>query len=179
VDDVVGEVRWLAQTGVQQIQFIDDNLLPQIAARPGDLRHGDHSLDWMTRFLAGLAGVRNDFPELGWRGIMRLEDYIGYQTGTLEGTLEGSLSAAGCKLIAFGVESGNYDRRKKLKGKTSPSNDIIRYVFKCLKEVDINTKGYFMIGGPGETVETARETVEFAIITDLDCTKQTCRKCWS
>jgi radical SAM superfamily enzyme YgiQ (UPF0313 family) len=76
------------------------------------------------------------------------------------------MKRAGCFQIAYGIESGSKEMLDLMKKKTSP--DRMREVVEDTKRAGIRTKGYFIIGHPGETVETIRETIEFALSTPFD-----------
>ena len=77
-----------------------------------------------------------------------------------------TMSKAGCMRIYYGIESGN---EKILKTLLKESElDQIKEVVKETRKAGINTFGYFMIGNPGETPETIRETIEFSKQLDLD-----------
>lgn len=72
-----------------------------------------------------------------------------------------ALKNAGCKGIAFGVESGSqYVLDNLLKKGTTLSQ--IKDAFRWAFEVGIPTDGYFMIGIPGETEENIKETIKFS-----------------
>lgn len=149
-----------------RIQFIDDNLLPQIATRAADDEMGAmQDLIWARDFLAGLAGIRESATEgFGWRGIFRLEDFVEYER-RIPGFAE-RLVQSGCSMLAFGIEHGNERTRKKLKAnitETAPSNDEICALISRLKATGIRTKGYFILGGTHDDTETAKETIDFAL----------------
>ncbi len=70
------------------------------------------------------------------------------------------LKRAGCCSIRFGVESGNQEILDFIrKGITK---DQVRRAIELCNKVDIHTKAFFMIGHPKETLETIRETIDFA-----------------
>ena len=73
---------------------------------------------------------------------------------------------AGCYIISYGVESGNQDLLEILK--KDITLDQVRAAFKLTKHCKILTVGYFMLGVPGETVETMKNTINFAIEIDAD-----------
>lgn len=76
---------------------------------------------------------------------------------------------SGCYKVSFGIESGNQevlnaiDKNIKL--------DQIRKAVKWAKEVGFETFGYFMIGLPGETEESIKDTISFAKELKLDIAK--------
>ena len=154
---VLAELRWLlAKADVTRFQFVDDNLLPQIAA-PG--WRGPRK-EWGMEFLDGLEGLRADYPEMRWRGIMRLEDFRDYADGSDD--FVSRLQRSGCFLLAFGVEHGNEGIRRQLKG-GSVSNAEIKGIVARLRAREILTKGYFVIGGPHESRASVDETVRCAV----------------
>ncbi len=76
------------------------------------------------------------------------------------------MARAGCWLIAWGIESANDDIRKRVhKGTTEEK--IVR-ALKWSKEAGIMNWGYFIIGLPGETEETIRQTIDFSKRLPLD-----------
>jgi len=70
------------------------------------------------------------------------------------------MKQAGCWMISYGVESGSDVLRETVnKGVTRKQ---IEQAFYDTKRAGIKTTAYFMIGLPGETEETVKETIEFA-----------------
>jgi radical SAM superfamily enzyme YgiQ (UPF0313 family) len=71
------------------------------------------------------------------------------------------LSETGCDWISLGIESGNDEiLRKSNKGMTTDQNyDAV----KLANEFNIKTKGFFIIGLPGETERSARDTIDFSL----------------
>lgn len=76
------------------------------------------------------------------------------------------MRSAGCSRIYYGLESGSQEILDRVnKGITlSRIEDTIRLT----KDVGIRPLGFFLIGAPGETRETVRQTVKFAKRLDLD-----------
>ena len=67
---------------------------------------------------------------------------------------------AGCDSISFGVETGNPEMLKMIrKGIT---RDQVRHAVSLCREAGIIAHTSFIVGLPGETAETLRETGEFA-----------------
>lgn len=167
VRDVLLEVEQLVKTYDHlNIQFIDDNLLPQIAALPSidEVGHAD-ARAWTTNFLEGLARVRGQSKgDFGWRGIFRLEDFLRYETEFGQEKFQNMLTRSGCRMLAFGVEHGDEARRKRIKAaKEEISNAQIGDLFARLRRSDILTKAFFILGGEWESEASAKQTIEFAI----------------
>ena len=78
---------------------------------------------------------------------------------------------AGCYSIYMGVETGDDEILKRIdKGITT---DQVRKAFKMAKKAKMETVGFFMIGLPGETIETMEKTIKFATELDPDYAKVT------
>lgn len=76
------------------------------------------------------------------------------------------MKAAGCRLIVPGFESGVQEILNNMsKGITLEQS--IQYV-KNAKKAKLLVHGCFMVGNPGETKETMRQTLEFAKKLDID-----------
>lgn len=85
-----------------------------------------------------------------------------------------AMAASGCRLIMYGIESAEEEILKALSKETSMAR--VRDAVRWTQEAGIQTLGFFMIGSPGETHETARRTIRFARELRLDhiqCTKVT------
>jgi radical SAM superfamily enzyme YgiQ (UPF0313 family) len=76
------------------------------------------------------------------------------------------MGKAGCNLISWGIESANEQVLKKAaKGyRLEQAPRSLRWAHKA----GIKNWGYFIIGLPGETVESIRETIDFAKELPLD-----------
>jgi anaerobic magnesium-protoporphyrin IX monomethyl ester cyclase len=70
------------------------------------------------------------------------------------------MKQAGCWLIAYGVESGCQDLIDLI-GKGIKLEQVIN-AFSWTARARIKTLAYFMVGLPGETVESIKKTIEFA-----------------
>ena len=78
-------------------------------------------------------------------------------------------AASGCELVAFGFESGSDAVLKRIK-KGATVQQATRAVA-WARKYDLTVLGYFMVGLPGETEETIRQTAEFAASLDVDFAK--------
>ena len=72
-----------------------------------------------------------------------------------------TLAEAGCGVIRVGVESGDQFMRSEIY-KKKISDEIIRKVFRLLREAGIATTAYYMLGGPGESRNTIKKTIDFS-----------------
>ena len=77
-----------------------------------------------------------------------------------------TMARAGCHLIAWGIESGNEQILKHARKGATPSK--ARQSLTWAKKAGIKNWGYFIIGLPGETEATIRETIDFAKALPLD-----------
>ena len=76
------------------------------------------------------------------------------------------MKKAGCHQIMYGIESGDEQILNNINKKT-PLEKIEKAI-SLTKKVGIDTRGAFMLGNPGETEETMKKTIDFAIKLDLD-----------
>lgn len=76
------------------------------------------------------------------------------------------MKKSGCWMVSFGIESGSPKMLKKMmKGITKKQ---ITNALELTRKHGIVNKGFFMIGVPGETTETLRETRDFIKDLSLD-----------
>jgi len=95
--------------------------------------------------------------------------YNGIRVDRIDRELLEKLKASGCYRVNVGIEAGNQQILNNVdKGITI---DQMRNVSKISKEVGIETTGFFMIGLPGETEETIKQTIELARELDFDLSK--------
>lgn len=165
VESVLQEVWELAMKHPNlRIQFVDDNLFPQIASpiNASDIRR-EAGKAWAVQFLEGLKQIRIKLDgRLTWRGIFRFEDFAAYESLGSEGSFVRVLTEAGCNMLAFGVESGVEARRHSIKaGGLEFTNDVIAIIFRRLRSAGIFSKAYFIIGGKKETAASTEETITF------------------
>lgn len=70
------------------------------------------------------------------------------------------MAAAGCSKIHYGIETG--DPEMMVRVDKEATIEEVRNAVQWCHEAGIMAKGYFMIGLPGETEETARRTIDLA-----------------
>jgi len=76
------------------------------------------------------------------------------------------MGQAGCWLISWGIESGNEQILKHARKGAYP--DKAERALRWAKTAGIMNWGYFIIGLPGETEETIRQTIDFSKKLPLD-----------
>ena len=88
------------------------------------------------------------------------------RSGSVNPKLLAAMKKAGCGKIGFGFESGNQGMLEHMKKKESLENGL-RSVRFC-QETGIDVAGAFILGHPGETEETIKDTIRFAIELNVD-----------
>ena len=73
---------------------------------------------------------------------------------------------AGCIRLEMGVESGDDDILNNINKKIT--TEQVRYAVKVIKDMKISLGTYFILGHPGETIDTVRKTVDFAAELNTD-----------
>jgi len=91
--------------------------------------------------------------KIRWRAVTRTD------IGDVE--LFARMKAAGCYKVGLGIESGDEYILKKT-GKNTKLNDI-RKCMNTVKSAGLESMGFFIIGHPYETKESAKKTSDFAI----------------
>jgi radical SAM superfamily enzyme YgiQ (UPF0313 family) len=87
-----------------------------------------------------------------WRAYARVD--------TVDPRLLKRMKEAGCERLLFGAESGSPEILKKIRKGITPEQT--RRAVEMTREAGIGVLASFVIGLPGETPETLRQTVEFA-----------------
>ncbi len=77
-----------------------------------------------------------------------------------------SMKSAGCYKVSYGVESGSQKILDTLRKDITLSQT--KHAFELSKRIGIKTVAYFMLGSPGETSGTVKQTIDFAILLDPD-----------
>jgi radical SAM superfamily enzyme YgiQ (UPF0313 family) len=70
------------------------------------------------------------------------------------------MGRSGCWMISWGIESGNEEILKRAAKGADPNK--ARQALSWARKAGIKNWGYFIIGLPGETTETIRQTIEFS-----------------
>lgn len=142
VGRVVTEVRELRDKyGVDEIQFMDSNM----------------SVD-RKRFRGIIRAMKKE--GLPWI------PYTGVSVSTLDRVLVRELAGSGCYALQLGIEHGNPMMQARI-GKIVPLARAREVVDECHR-TGIWVHGYFVVGLPGETMETAYDSLDYAVRADLD-----------
>ena len=134
---IAQEVKHLQDNyGVREVCFYDDTF----TAFKGELR----------RFCESLSVLNID---LTWSCFSRVD--------TVDEDLLVTMARAGCHQIMFGIESANEQVLQNI-GKSADTAKAARAV-RLTRKVGIDVRATFMLGNPGETEETMKETLAFAM----------------
>ena len=76
------------------------------------------------------------------------------------------MKRAGCYAVAYGIESASEEILDSLCKDINPEQ--VEEAVRITREVGMQTVGYFMLGSPGETPGTIRQTIDFARKLKLD-----------
>jgi radical SAM superfamily enzyme YgiQ (UPF0313 family) len=76
------------------------------------------------------------------------------------------MGRAGCHMISWGIESGSEEILKRARKGASP--DKAERALRWAKRAGIKNFGYFIVGLPGETEETIKQTIAFSKQLPLD-----------
>lgn len=143
-ENVLEEIKTLVKRyKIQEIQFLDDNI----------------SVD-RERFIKIAKLLIKNKINLAWwpaNGIFLT---------TLKKEMIPVLKKSGCFALIFGIEHGDFLMQKQI-GKIVPLEKAKEIIAACKKE-GIWTHGSFIIGLPGETLETAQRSINYAIQSNLD-----------
>lgn len=144
IENIVDEIEMLIKNyEVREIHISDDNFT---------LRR-DHVEDFCE--------------ELKKRGIrIPWQCPNGVRIDTLDFKLLKKMKEAGCYALGLGIESGNKDILKKVK--KSLDLDVVKRVLFDMKEAGISSYGFFILGLPGETHRTIKDTIDFALKSPFD-----------
>lgn len=103
--------------------------------------------------LQALAARRDELAKLSWYGFVRFEEALA------DFQLVAQLSAAGCRMLQLGLESGSQAVLDQLGKGTSVTTAAA--VLNALHQAGIATYVYVMFGIPDETEEDRRATLRF------------------
>jgi radical SAM superfamily enzyme YgiQ (UPF0313 family) len=135
-ENIVAELRHLIERyGVRNFYFMDDLFTI-------NTRRLEAILDY---FIAQNLDIR-------WRCLARVD--------RVNPDLLQKMYRAGCRQIHYGIESGN----PEILARTAKHINLeqVRQAIEWTEDAGILSKGYFILGLPGDTEETMTQTIEFA-----------------
>ncbi len=102
--------------------------------------------------------IKSEWIDIGWSCMTH--------AGTMNREMVFKMADAGCVAIKFGIESGCQEVLNKIrKGLVL---EHVKKVFRWCREAGIRTHATYMFGLPGDTRESIRQTLEFALELDSD-----------
>ena len=134
-EKVVDELEYLRGLNFQQINIVDDLFTAS----------QDHCL-------AVCDEIRRRELKARWTSFSRVD--------TISRELLMEMKKAGCYAVSFGVETGNPDMLKTIKKKISLER-VIETANLC-RNVGVEAHFTFILGLPGETPETLKQTMDFS-----------------
>jgi radical SAM superfamily enzyme YgiQ (UPF0313 family) len=121
--------------------------------RPGEIFFDDDT------FTIGKRRVLQMCDEILARGIDVIWSCMG-RVDTVDEEMLSRMRRAGCRKIKFGVETGSPDIMAAIKKNIDLAK--VPVAFEAAKRCGLEVHGTFMIGLPGETPETVRQTIALA-----------------
>lgn len=146
VERVVDEMQYILSLGFKEIHLVDDMFtadIKRVKAICQTILDRRLVVSWYPR-----GGIRVDHVDQEMFHMMK---------------------AAGVWSVAYGIESGNQQILDRI-GKRITLEQV-RHAIKLAKNASLSVDGYFMLGHPGETEETIKETIKFSTSLDLDYAK--------
>jgi anaerobic magnesium-protoporphyrin IX monomethyl ester cyclase len=140
--NVIGEIRQLvSEYGVREIHFLDDVITAN------------------RKFVREFCALLKQEPYQ-----LHLEVANGLRADMVNEEILTALKEVGLRNVGFGIESGN-DRVLKLV-KKGITKDQVRKAIRIARGIGLETWGFFIFGLPGDTEQSIRETIDFAIELD-------------
>jgi len=134
VQSIVNEIRTVPEIdGIRRVYFTDDNLFVS----------KKRAIELCTALIDSGMNIK-------WRGMFRLS--------VVDDEVAAIMAKSGCVEVLLGVESGDPDILVAMTKRTKPG-DILRAVG-ALSKYGVSTKNMLIVGFPGETEQTVRNTVD-------------------
>jgi len=139
---VIGMIRHLAeQFGIREFSFEDDTFIT-----------------FKKRLVAICQAIIALGLDISWTCLGRVN--------SIDAEVLALMKKAGCWQISFGIESGSQEILTTIH-KNVTLEQIRRGVALC-REAGILSKGFFIVGHPGETRHTLKQSLDFALELPLD-----------
>lgn len=141
IDNVAEELDYLHGLGIEDIWFKD-------VVFGVNKRHYFELLDLLT----------NGKHRFRWATLSRVD--------VVTDEILEKMAAAGCHTIQFGVESSDEKILESIEKGIKPER--VKEVFSLCRKLGIRTLAHFILGLPGETMSSAKKTIDFALDIDPD-----------
>ena len=132
-DNIEEEIKLLKKQGYEAVYILDENFVVK------------------EKHFVSVAQVMKD-NKMKYRMEMRASDVTREKVKLFKET--------GCIETAIGIESGNDEMLMRTNKKTTVETNT--KAIEIFHEYGIPVKGFFILGLPGETYETARQTIDYA-----------------
>lgn len=131
-------------------------------------RYGVHTINFQDEiFLSDTKQTRELLNLLIDRGLNRRIRWVGLtRANMVSDDIIRLAKASGCVHIEMGVESGNPEVLKRIK--KGITVEQVREAVRIIKRHGIYLVTYFILGHPGETAETAEDTIRLAADLNTD-----------
>jgi len=143
---VVDEMQRMLDYGFREIEIVDDSFttdLQRAVAVCEEILRRKLKFPWCCRNGLRVGNVNQDFFRIA--------------------------AKAGLHLVAFGFETGSSELLAQVKKGATLQRS--RQVAQWAKQAGMTVMGYFLMGLPGETEQTLRETIDFACSLEIDYIK--------
>ncbi|MDY6837297.1 MAG: radical SAM protein [Thermodesulfobacteriota bacterium] len=117
--------------------------------------------DYVTEFCQAISDKE---WAIGWTCNSRVD--------TVDRALLAAMAKAGCWMISYGIESGTQEILDTARKRITLGQ--CREAVRMAKAAGIKVAGHFVLGLPGETEATLKETLAFALTLDLDMAQFYC-----
>lgn len=127
--------------------------------RAREIRFWDDTFNLLPKRVLQICGeIEKRKLDIEWSCVARVDN--------MTNEVLRAMRQAGCWQVDYGVETGNPDILQSIhKGITM---DMVRRTVGLSKSNGLRVRAFFMLGLPGETEETMRETIDFAKSLALD-----------
>lgn len=138
-------------------------------------RYNIHEIDWFDpvmlydrRRIIDLSGeLKRRKLDIIWSTRTRVDSLsFRHPGGKIDVELLRALADSGCKRLFFGIESGDDQILKNIR--KASQVDHMKKILDAIVAHGIRPLGFFMIGNPGETKESAYKTIAYAKSLPLD-----------
>jgi len=125
-------------------------------------RHFNFLDDTLTIHRDRLIELCERISKAGWDVEWRCTARV----NTVDTKLLSTMKRAGCRLVAYGVESGDQQILKNIRKNINLSQ--VQEAFRMTREAGLLSMGLFMVGNLGETWASVNRTIEFIRTLDAD-----------